>query len=75
MTYGFSVNGNPNSLIYWDWEDLLSAAMQVRPKIFTPIFREQLNTDPLFAKYVLPGEQRTLFSYDCDIQEPRESLK
>jgi hypothetical protein len=81
LTYGFSLaknknnNNNPNVLAFWTWEDLLTAAGQVRPAMFSERVRQSLLRHPQLGIYVASTEDRATFSYDLKTQTPRESLQ
>jgi hypothetical protein len=74
LTYGFSVPNNPNSLVFWSWQDLLDAANKCRPAIFSERVCSQLMKHPQLQAYTIPSESRATFSYDAKQGEPRESL-
>jgi hypothetical protein len=76
LTYGFAVPSNPNSLVFWTWEDLLDAAGHVRPSVFPERVRKQLFQHPqLYEVYSKPSENRASFSYNAKTQTQRESLQ
>ena len=75
LTYGFSIPNNPNTLVFWTWEELLQAAGQVRPKMFPERVRQSLFRHPQLTIYTTPTEDRATFSFDAKTQTPRESLQ
>ncbi|KAG7353294.1 hypothetical protein IV203_009343 [Nitzschia inconspicua] len=74
LTYGFSVPSNPNSIVFWTWQDLLEAANKVRPNIFQDRIVAQLMDHPQLRAYTTLSENRATFSFDAKGREPRESL-
>jgi hypothetical protein len=74
LTYGFAVSQNPNSLIFWTWDDLLDAASSVKPTIFTDRIIASLKRHPQLQMYTTVSENRPTFSYDSSLGKPRESL-
>lgn len=74
LTYGFAVPENPNSLVFWTWQDLLEAANRVRPRIFPDRVVTQLMRHPQLEAYIALSEDRATFSFDAKRKEPRESL-
>lgn len=76
QTYGFAATPkNPNALIFWTWEDLLDAASQCRPTMFTSRVCKSLLNHPQLTAYASMSEQRAIFSLDGRTGEPRESLQ
>lgn len=75
MTYGFVVPNNLNALAFWTWRDLLDAAEQVRPSIFSKTICQSLLQHPQLQIYVTPSERRATFSLDIQSKTPRESLQ
>jgi hypothetical protein len=74
LTYGFSIPDNPNSLVFWTWQDLLEAAQRVRPHIFQDRVVAQLMRHPQLGAYIDLSENRATFSLDSKRGELRPSL-
>jgi hypothetical protein len=75
QTYGFSANNNPNAFVFWTWEDLLDAASQLRPNMFTERVCQSLLFHPQLKAYSALTETRAIFSFDAKQGVPRESLQ
>jgi len=74
LTYGFTIPNNPNSVVFWTWQDLLDAANKVRPNTFGEYACRQLLDHPGLKAYTIVSEDRATFSYDAQSNTPRESL-
>lgn len=74
LTYGFAERENPNSIVFWTWQDLLEAANRVRPGTFTERTCQSLLRHPQLQAYTILSENRATFSLDAKAGQPRESL-
>jgi hypothetical protein len=74
LTYGFVVQDNPNTVAFWNWQDILDVAGSTRPAIFSARIRQSLLNHPQLQIYVTPTENKATFSFDLKQKAPRESL-
>jgi hypothetical protein len=78
LTYGFCLRNNPQHIIFFDLDDLIEAAMECPSlgAVITPRVKQSLMSHPqLSSLYTGISENRGTFSYDANIQAPRESLQ